>query len=288
MVSFSHFTVQEYLQGGDVNPSKFRLAQTTGHWYIMHCCLAYISCYDELYHDPHGHSKGQTEWAAKATPTKATPDSVSDSDSEFGFSDHEMADPKQADYSPFQLLLYAAKYWWQHAIAFCDNRAEPCLPDAVGRVADAIGGFQGQAFQSTVKVALAVADYHSSKGEFPDTYIWSRKPTDMVCIETKDPEHLQPASAVIGRLAKRLSKNGSWRPQEKYTFDFDSPLALHCAVGLGDGVTVRLLLDAGVNMNYQMGSAHRPMSKGKGYRDFAAYLTEKGGKSRQWLRWQGL
>ncbi|EHK17326.1 uncharacterized protein TRIVIDRAFT_160932, partial [Trichoderma virens Gv29-8] len=46
IVSFSHFSVKEYLQSTQVSPSSFRLIPRDCHWFILRCSFAYMSAYD--------------------------------------------------------------------------------------------------------------------------------------------------------------------------------------------------------------------------------------------------
>ncbi|KAK4443152.1 acyl transferase/acyl hydrolase/lysophospholipase [Podospora aff. communis PSN243] len=59
-VSFSHFTVQEFLQSKNVSPVAFRLDRTAGQWYIMRCCLEYISFYDKFHDAQYGYDTDKT------------------------------------------------------------------------------------------------------------------------------------------------------------------------------------------------------------------------------------
>lgn len=313
-VSFSHFTVQEYLQGKNVLPRKFHLEETTGHWYIMRSCLRYMKGYDELYGESHSSSQQQTVQTSNVGSTQEAPDS--DSDSEFDFSDSETPETGPIDYRPFPLLLYAAKYWWRHAVAFCNSGGVTSVTDAVGKVAAAIDGLQGQAFKSTVKVALASADSDSEKGDptpnrirFPTSW----PATDEVSLEIKDSDCGQTTSVLVDCLATCLSKSESWKPQKEYAFDFESRLTLHHASGVGDESIVQLLLDAGVDMNLRTsrgeaalhravqrnhkrvveqlverkaklnltdGERRTPLSwaAGDGFTDIALYLIDKGAR----------
>ena len=218
-VSFSHFTVQEYLQGENVSPRKFRLEETTAHWYIMRSCLAYISRYDDLYGGPQGSSQELKIQLGKFDSTQEVAES--DLDSEFDFSDSEPSETEPVDFRPFPLLLYAAKYWWKHGVAFCYSGGVTFVQDAAGKVVSAIDGLQGQAFKSTIKVALA----------------------------NKDSEHGQSLSVLANCLASCLSEFRTPEPDKGYALDFDSPLALHDGSDVGDETIVQLLLDAGVNVN---------------------------------------
>ncbi|KAI1844010.1 hypothetical protein JX266_009876 [Neoarthrinium moseri] len=45
-VSFSHFSVLEYLQSDNVSPRNYKIWLTDCHWYVAKACLAYIDHYD--------------------------------------------------------------------------------------------------------------------------------------------------------------------------------------------------------------------------------------------------
>ncbi|UKZ81503.1 hypothetical protein TrVFT333_009275 [Trichoderma virens FT-333] len=46
IISFSHFSVKEYLQSTQVSPPSFRLIPRDCHWFILRCSFAYMSAYD--------------------------------------------------------------------------------------------------------------------------------------------------------------------------------------------------------------------------------------------------
>ncbi|KAL7805212.1 hypothetical protein V8C44DRAFT_352266 [Trichoderma aethiopicum] len=46
ILSFSHFSVKEYLQSAHVTPPMFRLMLNECHWFVLKCCFAYIGAYD--------------------------------------------------------------------------------------------------------------------------------------------------------------------------------------------------------------------------------------------------
>jgi ankyrin repeat protein len=317
-VSFSHFTVQEYLQGKNVSPTKFRLEESTGHWYIMRSCLGYIKSYDEVYGE--SRTQQQADKGNKVGSTQEALDSNhdSDADSEFDFSDSETPETGIIDYRPFPLLLYAAKYWWLHAVAFCNSGGVTSVSDRVGKVATAIDELQGQAFKSTAKVALAVAssDSDSEKEDSTSNRIWfpMRQPaTDKVSFEIKDSDRGEATFLLVDCLDTYLSKCESWKTQKVNAFDFESPLALRHMSGVGDGTIVQLLLDAGVDVSYKTSDGeaalHRAVRKnhkriveqlverkaklnptdgerrtplswaaGDGLTDIAAYLIDKGAR----------
>jgi hypothetical protein len=250
VVSFSHFTAQEYLQGKSVRP-KFRIEETTCHWYIMQSCLGYINGYDELYGESCSSFQQQ---GVQATVGSAQEASDSDSDSEFDFSDSETPETGLVDYRPFPLLLYAARYWWRHAVAFRHSGGTTSVPDAVGKVAAAIGGLHGRAFMSTVKVALAHANSDSGK-KHPNPYSLQSTLSGVIVknalIEIKELNSEGSTSVLTDCLRSCLSKSELWKAQHKYALHFGSPIALHHASGEGDEAIVQLLLDAGVDADHR-------------------------------------
>ncbi|KAL7934707.1 hypothetical protein V8C35DRAFT_34444 [Trichoderma chlorosporum] len=46
IVSFSHFSVKEYLQSAQVSPPQFKLLWNDCHWFILKCSFAYMRAYD--------------------------------------------------------------------------------------------------------------------------------------------------------------------------------------------------------------------------------------------------
>ncbi|KAL6872501.1 hypothetical protein HDV57DRAFT_511399 [Trichoderma longibrachiatum] len=46
ILSFSHFSVKEYLQSTHVMPPMFRLVLNECHWFVLKCCFAYMFAYD--------------------------------------------------------------------------------------------------------------------------------------------------------------------------------------------------------------------------------------------------
>ncbi|KAK0759434.1 hypothetical protein N5P37_007622 [Trichoderma harzianum] len=46
IVSFSHFSVKEYLQSNQVEPSYFKLILSECHWFVLKCSFAYMRAFD--------------------------------------------------------------------------------------------------------------------------------------------------------------------------------------------------------------------------------------------------
>ncbi|KAK4061799.1 hypothetical protein Trihar35433_9399 [Trichoderma harzianum] len=46
IISFSHFSVKEYLQSNQVSPSYFKLILSDCHWFVIKCSFSYMRAYD--------------------------------------------------------------------------------------------------------------------------------------------------------------------------------------------------------------------------------------------------
>lgn len=259
IMSFSHFTVKEYLQGRNVYPREFSLSEAASHRYIMQSCLGYIEYYDKWLIEscnPHGE---QTAPSAHLRPTHEA--DTFDFDSDFEFSDSETTEAIQVDYRPFPLLLYAAKYWWQHALTFCTSHALMGIPGGVARIETAIDRLKGQAFGTSIKVMLARTEELSSKPTQVQGMGVLSSEIRQISPGIEYSTLVQATSLLAKFLSKHLSKTGSWKPQMAYDFDFESSLALHDASGIGEESIVQMLLDAGSYVNCRIYNEGTPLHR---------------------------
>ena len=288
-VSFSHFTVQEYLQGENVNPRKFRLEETTAHWYIMRSCLAYISRYDDLYGGPQGSSQELEIQPGKFDSTQEVADS--DLDSKFDFSDSEPSETEPVDFRPFPLLLYAAKYWWKHGVAFCYSGGVTSVQEAAGKVVAAIDGLQGQAFKSTIKVALATLEPDKGYALDFDSPLVLHDGSDMgdesivqllldagVNVNNTTLRGEAALHRAVKKNHKRIveqlvEKKASLNPK-----DGGGRTPLSWAAGNGHKAVVKLLLEEGAELESKDDRRRTPLwwAAGNGHKAVVKLLLEKG------------
>ncbi|KAI1746523.1 hypothetical protein F4782DRAFT_55480 [Xylaria castorea] len=243
-VSFSHFTVQEYLQGENANPARFRLEERTAHLCIMRGCLGYLVGYERLV-------LKQSDSGPDSSPLTSTvemEEDEPDSGSEFDFLDAENQDTlENASFHPFSLLLYAAKYWTMHAAWLCEGR-ESKAPGILSRT-NAMDETRSILIKLTIRVVL------SSKGA---TEALPSSPADAL-------GHYMPLEP--------------WPSgDEDYSLDFEDPLALHHVCSLGDEMLFQLFLDAGVNINRRHTDKTRPLHRAvcKQHSGIVKQLVERG------------
>ncbi|KAI0544256.1 ankyrin repeat-containing domain protein [Xylaria curta] len=109
-VSFSHFTVQEYLEGPNTSPHAFHLDKIDAHRFILRSSLSYIHYYEHISTQVFDLEANELE----ANTLDLDSSSTTQSNSQRNFNGHG----DYADYRPFPLLLYAVKYWWRHCLEF--------------------------------------------------------------------------------------------------------------------------------------------------------------------------
>jgi hypothetical protein len=130
------------------------------------------------------------------------------------------------------LLLYACKYWWHHAIAL------RCDKDQLTAL---LAELHGAALTLSIRVALG------TKVDPPDKVL----------------------SSVLNNWLKDLDGKGLFT---ELTFDFESDRALHSASFMGEEALVKLMLDAGANVNW---GDHD--NRSEGYLATALHLAAKKG-----------
>ncbi|WKT53739.1 Patatin-like phospholipase domain [Fusarium oxysporum f. sp. vasinfectum] len=257
-VSFSHFTVKEYLEHKDVKPRDFRIEETAAHWYIMHSCLAYLKCYDDLCGGLQDFS--QDLQIRTGNFDSAQDEAESDSSSVFDFSESEHSYIEQVGFAPFPLLLYAAKRWWQHGVSFYKSSPQGVKE----KVPTAIRGYQGQLNRLTIKVALAKSNANSGQDPFsaPDQGKYSLKELSSILPDSF--QDLQDESSTM-----------------EAGFDFEDYGALSSASLMGELGLVKLLVDGGVDIEKKDKQGCEPLVRAieSGEEAVVSFLLTRGVKS---------
>ena len=217
-VSFSHFTVQEYLRGENVFPKRYSLNFSLGHQFILQSCLEYINNY-ELYKEATQSSQPQ-KILFEDLNSAAEPDL--DWKSDFNVSDSGAANSdsassgvvssdapvsKRTDQNPFPLLLYAASYWWRHAIVILrSSRDKKSISNTFDQIAALTSNLEGLVF--TLSVRLALAHLKLFMDERPQLIRNARGMGKSLDIKFTDPQHRHMVSLLINCLTAHLVKNG--------------------------------------------------------------------------------
>ncbi|KAH7171663.1 hypothetical protein DER46DRAFT_570671 [Fusarium sp. MPI-SDFR-AT-0072] len=256
-VSFSHFTVKQYLEDENVKPSKFRTEGTTAHWYIMHSCLTYLKCYDNLYGRLQDFSEDLQIRPGKFDMTQDEADS--DSSSVFDISELEHSHAGKVDFAPFLLLLYAAKNWREHGIAFCKSG----LQGVEGKAPSAIEGYKGQVVRLTIKIALSKSN--SSIGQEPSAALG----------QDNHPSH--ELSSILPDSFRDLQDE---IPAMESNFDFEDSRALSSASNMGELELVRLLVIGGADIKMEDKHEFRPLVRAieSGSEAVVSFLLARGAR----------
>jgi len=214
-VSFSHFTVQEYLQGDNVSPRHFRLEEEAANLCILRGCLGYLAGYERSTN----RQKDSVSATSTLTHEAETIEDESDSSSEFDFPELEHENLQNDQLYPFPLLLYAAKYWSTHASSLSYSQGADHTIESMKRAPSDL---------LDMVICIALSERAKGTAELPSKL----KDALLNYVSSLD---LDPSRFLTDRY---------------YGLDFESPTALHNVCDLGDNKLFQLFLDAGVDLNH--------------------------------------
>ncbi|KAI5918918.1 ankyrin repeat-containing domain protein [Camillea tinctor] len=235
-VSFSHFTVQEYLEGPNTVPSVFHLDETEAHWYITSSSLSYIRYYDSVSNETLKFRADEMEVSSKDN-TNPSLDTAKQDPSRCC----DLGPGENICHKRFPLLLYAIKYWWRHYLAFQSRsgqlrKANNCgLDDHIGPV-----------LQLSIETGLTDEGY------------------DHIGLENICSSYFP--SFTIHEVRR------------DFEFDWEAKESLHRAARTNDLQLIKILVDAGVDINMKSRSGLTPLAIAafQGHIEATIYLVQQG------------
>ncbi|KAF2175094.1 hypothetical protein K469DRAFT_81105 [Zopfia rhizophila CBS 207.26] len=144
---------------------------------------------------------------------------------------YDTTTPEPSDSDPFPLLLYSCKWLWRHAMTLWGDPDQSITRSAIKALTAPLNELHGTAFALSIKAALDL------KKE--QTYI------EMVPTFKEDRANKVSPSLFSDCLGK-FDNEGNF---VELGFDLESPSALHSASAMGEVDLVKLMLNAGVDVN---------------------------------------
>ncbi|KAI1094217.1 hypothetical protein F5B19DRAFT_490645 [Rostrohypoxylon terebratum] len=223
-VTFSHFTVLEYLKGPGTALHAFHVDKTEAHRFIMESSLSYLRYYEnvcslEASSENHPYSASDTtiSGASSSNSLDLGIDLIAQSSIQFYTNDPD----DYTRYKPFPLLFYTMKHWWKHCLAF---RRSGGKQEEIKRML--ITGHMGPIFQLSIETGL----------------------TESADNQIDDVSQLQSLCEL------HISSFEMSKAPRNFKFDWDAAYPLHEAVKTEDWHIVKIVLDAGTAIDREDGS----------------------------------
>jgi hypothetical protein len=154
--------------------------------------------------------------------------------------------PEPSDSDLFPLLLYSCKWLWRHVMTLCGGAGQSITRNTIKALTAPLNELHGTAFASSIKAALDLQKERTYMAMLPPfKEDWTNK----------------VSPSLFSDCLGKLDNEGNF---VELGFDLESPSALHSASAIGEVALVKLMLNAGVDVNPER-LYHGPRREEHGY-----------------------